>query len=69
MWITAVVSAIEEMAVEVPEELPSGRSAFYFVSTLASNPRPPESDVPSPEEWDDGSMIASDSEMGMAGTP
>ncbi|KAL4777550.1 hypothetical protein BDW60DRAFT_202441 [Aspergillus nidulans var. acristatus] len=47
----AVVSAIEEMAVEVPEELPS------------------ESDVPSPEEWDDGSMIASDSEMGMAGTP
>ncbi|KAL4978597.1 hypothetical protein BDW66DRAFT_16203 [Aspergillus desertorum] len=47
----AVISAIEEMAVEIPEELPS------------------ESDVPSPEEWDDGSMIASDSEMGMAGTP
>ncbi|KAL4986994.1 hypothetical protein BDW68DRAFT_162080 [Aspergillus falconensis] len=47
----AVISAIEEMAVEIPEELPS------------------ESDVPSPEEWDDGSMLASDSEMGMAGTP
>ncbi|KAL4910198.1 hypothetical protein BDW74DRAFT_144626 [Aspergillus multicolor] len=47
----AVITAIEEMVVEVPEELPS------------------ESDVPSPEEWDDGSMIASDSEMGIAGTP
>ncbi|KAL6232934.1 hypothetical protein BDW75DRAFT_216372 [Aspergillus navahoensis] len=47
----AVISAIEEMVVEIPEELPS------------------ESDVPSPEEWDDGSMLASDSEMGMAGTP
>ncbi|KAL5003429.1 hypothetical protein BDV10DRAFT_154983 [Aspergillus recurvatus] len=65
----AVISAIEEMAVEIPEELPSGKSVFYFVSTSASNLRAPESDVPSPEEWDDGSMLASDSEMGMAGTP
>ncbi|KAL2832877.1 hypothetical protein BDW59DRAFT_138793 [Aspergillus cavernicola] len=28
-----------------------------------------ESDMPSPEEWEDNSMMASDSEMGLAGTP
>ncbi|KAL2872647.1 putative ubiquitin C-terminal hydrolase [Aspergillus lucknowensis] len=39
-----VLAAIEEMAVELPEELAS-------------------------EEWEDNSMVASDSEMGMAGTP
>ncbi|KAL2848825.1 hypothetical protein BJY01DRAFT_211397 [Aspergillus pseudoustus] len=46
-----VLSAIEELTVELPEELPS------------------ESDKASSEEWEDNSMIASDSEMGMAGTP
>ncbi|KAL4864454.1 hypothetical protein BDV12DRAFT_176122 [Aspergillus spectabilis] len=46
-----VMAAIEEMAVELPEELAS------------------ESDIPSPEEWEDNSMMASDSEMGLAGTP
>ncbi|KAL4807372.1 hypothetical protein BDV18DRAFT_116297 [Aspergillus unguis] len=49
--VQVVLAAIGEIAVEIPEELPS------------------ESDVPSPEEWDDNSMIASDSEMGTAGTP
>ncbi|KKK18163.1 hypothetical protein ARAM_004521 [Aspergillus rambellii] len=47
----AVITAIEELAVELPEELAS------------------ESDVPSPEEWEDNSMMASDSEMGLAGSP
>ncbi|KAL4879060.1 hypothetical protein BJY04DRAFT_220654 [Aspergillus karnatakaensis] len=28
-----------------------------------------ESDVPSPEEWEDNSIMASDSEMGLVGTP
>ncbi|KAL4918129.1 hypothetical protein BDW62DRAFT_68207 [Aspergillus aurantiobrunneus] len=40
----AVLTAIEETAVEIPEEVAS-------------------------EEWEDNSMMASDSEMGMAGTP
>ncbi|KAL4938191.1 hypothetical protein BDV06DRAFT_201525 [Aspergillus oleicola] len=45
-----VLTAIEGLAVELPEELAS------------------ESDVQPLEEWEDNSM-ASDSEMGMAGTP
>jgi ubiquitin carboxyl-terminal hydrolase 34 len=57
------------MPVELPEELPSGRSTFFLISTLSSNPTDPESDKASSEEWEDNSMIASDSEMGMAGTP
>ncbi|KAE8149454.1 hypothetical protein BDV25DRAFT_156255 [Aspergillus avenaceus] len=40
----AVIGAIEELAVDVPEELAS-------------------------EEWEDNSMMASDSEMGVAGSP
>ncbi|KAL2808823.1 hypothetical protein BJX63DRAFT_18059 [Aspergillus granulosus] len=48
-----VLAAIEEMTVELPEEIPSD----------------PESDKASSEEWEDNSMIASDSEMGMVGTP
>ncbi|KAF7594517.1 hypothetical protein BBP40_008964 [Aspergillus hancockii] len=47
----AVIGAIEELAVDMPEELAS------------------ESDQPSPEEWEDNSMMASDSEMGVAGSP
>ncbi|KAI9374010.1 hypothetical protein BJX61DRAFT_541164 [Aspergillus egyptiacus] len=47
----AVLAAIEELTVEIPEELPS------------------ESDIPSPEEWEDNSMMASDSDLGLAGTP
>ncbi|KAE8383353.1 hypothetical protein BDV26DRAFT_137686 [Aspergillus bertholletiae] len=47
----AVLGAIEELAVDMPEELAS------------------ESDVPSPEEWEDHSAMASDSEMGVSGTP
>ncbi|KAL5335950.1 hypothetical protein BJX70DRAFT_401139 [Aspergillus crustosus] len=47
----AVMTAIDEMAIEIPEELAS------------------DSDVASPEEWEDNSMMASDSEMGLAGTP
>jgi ubiquitin carboxyl-terminal hydrolase 34 len=27
------------------------------------------SDLPSPDEWEDNSMLPSDSEMGMAGSP
>jgi len=41
---TAVITAIDELSVELPEELAS-------------------------EEWEDNSMMASDSEVGMTGSP
>lgn len=64
----AVITAIEELSVELPEELASGGLPFHMFMFF-SNPRFPESDLPSPEEWEDNSMMASDSEVGMTGSP
>ena len=64
----AVITAIEELSVELPEELASGGLPFHMFMSF-SNPRFPESDLPSPEEWEDNSMMASDSEVGMTGSP
>ncbi|KAL4968635.1 putative ubiquitin C-terminal hydrolase [Aspergillus stella-maris] len=64
----AVLTAIEGLAVDLPEELASGRSATFLMSISASNYSGPESDVQSLEEWEDNSM-GSDSEMGITGTP
>lgn len=63
------MTAIEDMAVEVPEEVASGRSALFLLPTPSSNSQMSESDALSAEEWEDNSMMASDSEMGMVGTP
>lgn len=63
------MTAIEEMAVEIPEEVASGRPALFLLPTLSSNSQMPGSDALSAEEWEDNSMMASDSEMGMVGTP
>lgn len=67
---TAVSAAIEELAADLPEELVSGMYPFHM-SHSPSNLGPPESDLPSPDadEWEDNSVMASDSEMGMAGSP
>lgn len=64
----AVNTAIEELSVDLPEELASGGSSFHMF-TSSSNPWFPESDLPSPEDWEDNSMMASDSEVGLAGSP
>lgn len=66
---TAVSTAIEELAADIPEELASGGMYPFHMSHSPSNPGTPDSDVISPEEWEDNSMIASDSEMGLAGSP
>ncbi|KAF9893427.1 hypothetical protein FE257_010739 [Aspergillus nanangensis] len=47
----AVIDAIDELTVDVPEELAS------------------DSDIPSAEGWEDNSMMASDSEVGVTGSP
>lgn len=65
----AVSTAIEELSVDLPEELASGGSPFSYVHVLSSNPWFPESDLPSPEDWEDNSMMASDSEVGLPGSP
>lgn len=57
---------------EVPDDPPSGM--LQSLSLLngpgtSSNPISLESDMASVEEWDANSAIASDSEMGVAGSP
>ncbi|KAG0161589.1 hypothetical protein PDIDSM_9123 [Penicillium digitatum] len=57
---------------EVPDYPPSGMlQSLSLVNGRgpSSNPIPLESDVASVEEWDANSVIASDSEMGVAGSP
>lgn len=65
----AVLGAIEELAVDMPEELASGKYPILLHPYQRLTPGASESDVPSPEEWEDHSAMASDSEMGVAGTP
>ncbi|KJK61380.1 protein of unknown function DUF3517 [Aspergillus parasiticus SU-1] len=65
----AVLGAIEELAVDMPEELASGKYPILLHPYQRLTPGASESDVPSPEEWEDNSAMASDSEMGVAGTP
>lgn len=69
MRIIAVNAAIEELSVELPEELVSGKIAPFLMSTSSSNPRVPDSDLPSPEDWEDNSIMASDSDIGITGSP
>lgn len=66
----AVLDAVEELAVDLPEELASGKSLF-IASAPPSNQPPciPESDIASPEEWEDNSAMGSDSEIGLTSTP
>lgn len=57
---------------DVPDDPPSGM--LQYLSLLngpgtSSNPIPLESDVASVEDWDANSVIATDSEMGVAGSP
>jgi ubiquitin carboxyl-terminal hydrolase 34 len=57
---------------EVPDDPPSGMLQSLSLLNgpgISSNPIPLESDVGSVEEWDANSAIASDSEMGLAGSP
>lgn len=63
----AVTTAIEELSVDLPDPT-SGRSSFRMLM-LSSDSWLPESDLPSPEDWEDNSMVASDSEVGLAGSP
>jgi hypothetical protein len=53
--------------VDLPDPT-SGESPFR-ISMSSSNSWLPESDLPSPEDWEDNSMMASDSEVGLAGSP
>lgn len=57
---------------EVPDDPPSGMLESLSLlngPVTSSNSIPLESDVASVEEWDANSVIASDSEMGVAGSP
>lgn len=63
-----VHSAVEELTVDMPEELASGTHSLFHLFT-PSNHSTPESDLPFAEDWEDNSMIPSDSETGLAGSP
>lgn len=65
---TAILALLDEMTIEVPEDLISGMPSFHIIHFL-SNPVTPESDLPSPDEWEGNSALASDSELGLAGSP
>lgn len=56
---------------EVPDDAPSGmlESLSLLNGPGTSSNSILESDVASVEEWDANSVIASDSEMGVAGSP
>ncbi|KAJ5498532.1 hypothetical protein N7453_007583 [Penicillium expansum] len=68
-----LLSLLKSMSLEeVPDDAPSGMlQSLSLVNGhgTSSNPTPLESDVASVEEWDANSVIASDSEMGVAGSP
>lgn len=71
MNIIAVSEAVEELSADLPEDLVSGGTYLFSFCPSPSSPNPgkPVSDISSPDEWEDNSMIASDSEMGLAGSP
>lgn len=61
----AVSSAVDELSVELPEEIPSGKSGFSFSQSAELS-----SDIDAVlDDWEDNSMLGSDSEVGMIGTP
>lgn len=64
----AEIESIDELAVDVPEELASGKLFVSFLSFRNLTPGSTDSDAPSAEEWEDNSM-ASDSDVGVAGSP
>lgn len=66
---TAVGTAIEELTVDLPEELASGKAGPFLCLHQSSNRCGPESDLPSPDEWEDNSVMASESDVGLAESP
>ncbi len=63
----AVIRALEHLTVEMPEELVSGKCPFLR-PLLLSNLVFSGSDFPS-DGWDDNSIMGSDSDVVVAGSP